>query len=88
MIWNVLNIPSMANNLILPFMLREAGVKVKDTLKIHCDDPTVRDHAIEFPETGFKISLLVWGVFSYFPVSKTTEEFLQETEEIYMLTPN
>ena len=85
---NVLHVPSMANNLILPFMLREAGVKVKDTPKIHCDVPTVRDRAIEFPETGFKIPLLLWDVFSYFPTSKPTEEFLQETEEVYMLTPN
>ena len=88
LIQNALHIPSMANNLILPFMLREAGLKIKDTPKIHCDDPMVRDHAIEFPETGFKIPLSLWGVFSYFPTSKPTEEFLQETEEIYMLTPN
>ena len=87
-IQNGLHVPSMANNLILPFMLREAGIKVKDTPKIHCDDPIVRDHAIEFPETGFKIPLLLWGVFYYFPMSKPTEEFLQETEEVYMLTPN
>ena len=87
-IWNALHVPSMANNIIPPFMLREAGIKVNDTPKIHCDNPTVRDPAIKFPETGFKIPLLLWGVFSYFPTSKPTEEFLQETEEVYMLTPN
>ena len=87
-IWNALHVPSMVNNLIPPFMLREVGIKVKDTPKIHCNDPTVRDHAIEFPETGFKIPLLLWGIFSYFLMSKPTEEFLQETEEVYMLTPN
>ena len=85
---NALHIPSMANNLILPFMLREVGIKVKDTPKIHCDNPTVRDHAIKFSKTGFKIPLLLWGVFSYFPMSKPTEKFLQETEGVYMLTPN
>ena len=86
---NALHVPNMSNNLIPPFMLREIGIKVKDTPKIHCDGPTAnRDHAIEFPETGFKIPLLLWGVFSYFPTSKPTEEFLQETEEVYMLTPN
>ena len=85
---NALHVPSMANNLIPLFMLREVEIKVKDTPKIHCDDPTVRDHAIEFPETGFKILLLLWGVFSYFPTSNPTEEFLQEAEEVYMLTPN
>ena len=87
-IQNALHVPIMVNNLIPPFMLREVGIKVKDTPKIHCNDPTVRDHAIEFPETGFKIPLLLWGVFSYFPTSKSTEEFLQETLEVYMLTPN
>ena len=85
---NALHVPSMVNNLIPPFMLREVGIKVKDTPKVHCDDPTVRDHAVELPETGFKISLLLWGVFSCFPMSKTTEEFLQETEGVYMLTLN
>ena len=29
-IWNALHVPSMTNNLLPPFMLREAGVEVND----------------------------------------------------------
>ena len=33
-----------------PFILREAGLKVKDTPKTHVDEPDVTDHAIQFPD--------------------------------------
>ena len=42
---NALYVPSMNNNLIPPFMLREMGVAVNDVPKIHKEDPTVDDHA-------------------------------------------
>eukprot|EP00957_Ditylum_brightwellii_P128393 9792090-Ditylum_brightwellii.AAC.1 len=32
---NTLHVPSMDHNLIPPFMLREAGITVNDTPKIH-----------------------------------------------------
>ena len=38
---NGLYVPSMDNNLIPPFMLRELGVTVNDVPKIHKEDPTV-----------------------------------------------
>ena len=50
---NALYVPSMDNNLIPPFMLREMGVTMNDVSKIHKKDPTVDDHAITFMETGF-----------------------------------
>ena len=43
---NALHVPSMQNNLIPPFILREAGITVNDVPKIHRDDPTEDDHAI------------------------------------------
>jgi len=46
----------MENNLLPPFMMREAGVDVRDTPKIQVEDPTEEDHAITFPETGFRSS--------------------------------
>jgi hypothetical protein len=52
---NALYVPAMKNNLLPPFMLREAGVKVHEQPKIHSDDPMVDDHSISFPETGFRI---------------------------------
>ena len=84
---NALHVPSMQNNLIPPFMLREAGIEVKETPKIHVTGPTEDDHAIRFPETGFRIPLSLWGIFSYFPTSKPAKEVLVEPSEVYMLTP-
>ena len=50
MVKNALHVPSMDNNLIPPFLIREAGVKIKDVPKIHVDDPQVEDHNIYFVE--------------------------------------
>ena len=84
---NALYVPAMSNNLIPPFILREAGIQVNDTPKIHLDDPTKLDHAITFKETEFQIPLSLWGTFSCFETSKPSVEFLQQCEEIYLLTP-
>ena len=83
-IQNALHVPSMSNNLIPPFMMREAGVKVNDTPKIQVDDPSEVEHSIYFPETKFRIPLSLWGIFSYFPMSKQTKETLEENEDIYI----
>jgi hypothetical protein len=85
---NALHIPSMTHNLIPPFMMREAGLEVKDTPKIQVRDPDVGDHAITFPETGFRIPLALWGIFSYFPTSKPSKETLNGTKDVYLLTPD
>jgi hypothetical protein len=86
---NALYVPSMKNNRMPPFVMREAGVKVNDVPKIHADDPTVVDHSICFPETGFRIPMSLWGMFSYyFPTSKPTTEIMKETEDVYLLTPS
>ena len=50
---DALYVPTMTNNLIPPFIMREAGVGVRDTPKIHVLDPSVEDHAITFNETDF-----------------------------------
>ena len=84
---NALYIPSMDNNLIPPFMLREMGVTMNDVPKIHKEDPTVDDHMITFKETGFRIPLSLWGIFSYFPTSKATHDNLINPTEVYILSP-
>ena len=83
---NALYVPSMDNNLIPPFMLREMGVTVNDIPKIHKQDPTVDDHAITFVETGFRIPLSLWGIFSYFPASKPTHDDLLNPNKVYILS--
>ena len=62
---NALYVPLMDNNLIPPFMPREMGVTVNDVPKIHKEDPTVDDHTITFVETGYRIPLSLWGIFSH-----------------------
>jgi hypothetical protein len=57
LIRNALYVPSLHHNLLPPFMMRGAGVIVKDTPKIQLDDPSEEDHAITFPKTGFRIPL-------------------------------
>ena len=84
---NALYVPSMDNNLIPPFMLREMGVTVNDVPKIHKEDPTVDDHSITFVEMGFRIPLSLWGIFSYFPTSKPTHDDLLNPNEVYILSP-
>jgi hypothetical protein len=87
LIQNALHVPSMNNNLLPPFVLREHGIQINDTPKIQVDDPTVDNHSILFPETGFCIPLSLWGIFSYFPTSKPTEQTLNDSDEVYTLTP-
>jgi hypothetical protein len=84
---NALLVPSMKHNLLPPFMLREAGMAVNEVPKIQIKDPTEDDHAIIFPETGFRIPLSLWGIFSYFPTSKPSREDLVEPSDVYLLTP-
>ena len=41
---NALHIPTSNHNLIPLFILREAGIKVKDAPEIQVDNPSVEDH--------------------------------------------
>ena len=79
---NALHIPSMENNLIPPFIMREAAVTVNDTAKIHTKDPTVEDHSIYFEEIDLRIPLSLAGVFSCFPTRKPTPQDLLDGEKI------
>ena len=65
-IQNALCVPSMNNNLIPPFIMRENGIVVNECAKIHCEDPTREDHAIVFKGYDFHIPLQLHGIFSYF----------------------
>ena len=41
---NSLCVPNMDIKFIPPFILRDAGLVLTDTPKIHCDDPSVEYH--------------------------------------------
>jgi hypothetical protein len=85
-ICNAIYVPAVSNNLIPPFILREAGITVNDVPKIQ-KDPTVRDHALIFPETNFIIPLKLWGIFSYVSTSKPSVEDFEDCDDLYTLTP-
>ena len=78
----------MSDNLIPPFIMREAGVKVNDVPKIHVMEPSVEDHTISFSDGDLRIPLSLWGVFSYFITRAPTKQQVMESDEVYMLTPN
>ena len=78
----------MRNNLIPPFVMREAGIRVNDTPKIQTSDPTEEDHSIYFPDNDFRIPLSLWGVFSYFNMLKPSTKQMMNAEDVYLLTPS
>ena len=69
---NVLYIENMDNNLILPFILQEAGLIVNERAKIHCKDGTILEehHTIQECDTGLFITMQLRSIFSYFFVKK------------------
>ncbi|CAJ1952671.1 unnamed protein product [Cylindrotheca closterium] len=85
---NALHVPSMTHNLIPPFILRENGIQVNDTPKIHLADPSSDDHAIKFDE-HLRIPMKLHGTFSYFVTRKPTVEQLNDVDpnHVYMMTP-
>lgn len=76
----------MINNFIPPFIMREVGLEVHDTPKIHVTDPTTNHHAIIFG-ADFKIQLGIWGIFSCFDTNTPRKQLLEEFEDVYSLTP-
>ena len=86
--WNALHAPAMTNNLMLPFIMREAGVIVNSAPKTQVKNPTIEDHSMNVEEQDFRITLSSWGTFSHFPTTKPTERQLEECEDVYLLTPD
>ena len=84
---NTLHIPLMCNNLLPPFMLQEARITINNKAKIHTRNLLAEYHAIIFPKTGFRISIVLWGVFSYFTTTKRTVDALKAKNDVYILTP-
>ena len=83
---NVLYIESIEDNLIPPFILREAGLIVNEKVKIHCEPgtPTEKDHTIQGKETGLFITMNLHSIFSYFPTRKSDEEDIEDGVVVVM----
>ena len=83
---NVLYIDSMEDNLIPPFILREAGIIVNERAKIHSEEPTEEDHTIQCRKTGLFITMQLRSIFSYFPTRKPDKEDILEGVDV-VVTP-
>ena len=87
LVYNAVYVPSMENNLIPPFLLREAGIRVNDTPKIHSALPDVNDHAIYIDQADLRIHLRLHGIFSYFETTRPSIEACNENDNIFEITP-
>ena len=84
---NALYVPSMQNNLLPPFILREAGLHVNDVPKIHVSSPTIDDHMIGTDDMSLRIPLKLYGTFSYFPSRAPTNDEIESCDRI-LITPD
>ena len=84
---NELHVPWMNHNLLPPFILREEGVEVNETPKIHVKNITVEHHSIYLRDINLRIPLPLWGVFLYFPSRKPTSDELEACDKV-ILTPD
>ena len=86
---NALCISSMEHNLIPPFILREAGLVLQYTPKIHCNVPSAEDHSLFDEETGLRIPFTLDGTFSVFKLRSLTNEEIYNVEDLetVFLTP-
>ena len=91
---NALHVPAMINNLIPPFIMREAGLIVNTLPKCQAQgqgiEPTEDHHSIYFKNDKLRIPLDLWGIFSYFATELPTEEQLIECsnkDKVLLLTP-
>ena len=75
----------MNNNLIPPFVMKEAGILINNTPKIQTVKASrtnrEEDHSIYFPESNFQIPPSLEEMFSYFvTVEPTIYTFSSEAE--------
>ena len=63
---NALLIPTMDNNLIPPFLIREAVFFLDETPECHAPTPSVTNHTIIDLDTGMHIHMELNGIFLYF----------------------
>ena len=87
---NDLCVPSMEHKLIPPFILREAGLVLHDTPKIHCNVSSAEDHSIFDEETVLRILFTLGRTFSVFKSLSLTNEEINNVEdfETVFLTPD
>ena len=75
------------DNLITPFLVREAGIQLNETPKIQCDDPSIDDHSLYIKEMNIRIHLHLHGIVSYFTTRKPTQDEIHSLPWVH-LTPD
>ena len=86
-IQNALHLRNMDVNLIPPFMMRLAGLKVDECPKFLAENPSQDSHSIYSTECNFRIPLHLDGIISFFPSRRPSKKELEELD-IIELTPN
>ena len=84
---NGLYLPNLSDNLIPPFILSEAGVKVDTIPKIHSKDPTIDNHSLYFADADLRIPLKLNGIFSYFHSRAPNNDEIRGLDPLF-LTPD
>ena len=77
----------MTHNLIPPFIMREAGLVVNDTFKIHSPSVEENTHNIHDPKTGLVINLQLEGIFSIFDTRIPNDLDFESNTDPVILTP-
>ena len=75
--YNALYVSSMIDNLIPPFIMREANLMVNDVPKIQVANPDETNHSIWFADAEFRITLSLRGFLPIFPPESQLEASLK-----------
>ena len=86
--YNTIHIPSILNNLIPPFITREACVIVNYNPKVHAEMPTQEHCSIYFKDLDLNIPLSLHGIFSYFPPRSLTTKDISIEVIVLHITSN
>ena len=84
---NALYVKQNEDNLITPFLVREAGITLNETPKIQCNEPSIDDHSMYIKEIDMRIHLHLHGIISYFTTRKPTQDEIHSLPWIH-LTPD
>ena len=84
---NAPHVPTLDYNLIISFILNEAGITCYDRLKIYCTDPSIEDHCIIHKNSTLRILLKLNEIFSSFH-PRTPAHLEMENEDKLFFTPN
>ena len=81
-------VPSMAHNLVPPFILNEAGIESNIMRKKYIKSSSKEDHSKFFKEVDMRIHLLMNGMLSCFPSCKPSDSMLNDNDiKVIAMTP-